>query len=1533
MERRRITTKLISILGLIGAALSKVKVWGHLEDGAVLKQDDIMFDLTQYFDLSGADKESLAFKATQATGEGPSTEIKDSIFDHTKNINNLQYSADSLTLIKYVDERSFIMFYDETTYVYQEMLPNATRPVTYWNKTFKIFTSGKVTCQDAVLSPNRDEILVGCTNKYSSSSKSLWLFRIKREDGEILETKQVDLKDMDIAFTNRLQIGLYDLPQERQKKTYFIIVYNQGRAHQTQTRDFPHFLVFHVVNDEIVEEGEFSLVFEDKEKYEFTMLYDIFEYNNVLLASAGIKNLETIQVVSCQFHATDKEVVCSDSIHDTKIPKTRGFVAMVDISGFWAEYSFDTDMKEGTLKLYVLEGLFNSEGWKRELRSMDNVPAFESEHEWIRRIEGSIDNIVIQWAQMNSKESKNSGLQAYDKGAVLVSWTIGTAELHSDSSIAVMDDMVFFASLTQKDVLVRRYSAPFFWTKGSEFNVENTNILTITATDKDGTASLTASIHQQINPRTKPILDFNPPYLDVMSQSTFELPFTGDSWVSGNALDFSVTYNDSIFSLTSIQHHNKTDVVFRPIPQTNQYQKIMFGDTGAVTYKGDLYTYYSCQFHRHGGATCDTTFTKKGQHDEDIKTDIFSKHGVIGHWSVGKDAKTYVYLAVFEEGTYVKSFDYAAKSVGFTMDVDNNVFVAVSNYDKEFVEVWKVDAHSIESWQFYQNFTANTVGLTRLCPSQLRADPREPTTFHVLSFCQLKEDLHEVQRIVALALKGYRSSLEGKSTALGTGEAREAGVEPNFCPMKDHHIVYTHKHTGEGPFSQVYAVSKHSSFDRYFIDLEKSGFTYVDIFECFSDIEMYAIHGPTEQGVKTYGLFWGEKKYNNAKFANLILRDISTEDWSKMDSYYTGDYIIHVGYKDLVTQNYAATLINPPRIKSKVEHLPGYYETITPVEWTIKASNGFISSSIKGIVYARKTNQTIGYTNRKKWLSSTGWVDIEQFTRIDGPVTKVSLAASESRLNLADRKVNKGALSAGQSPVVFDNYRGDYDNGIGMAIESEGGYGTFYFVKDHEIKGASTKYGADEAYDFASMHLIGGTAKLVFYHGKNGASHMLSAFVTKGLRARSEARFPIPRTATKVRVSSAKDNRRFIGFSHDYFGDKSLFVYSILYNSEKETISINLLHEYLNIEDFDVCRQDLVTHLYFIKVQSPKVEAFEWEVVDLDWQETPKGTLIPDPTRQYWLKNVAASAGVSKNHIVLNTQGTVIFSGDIDIRTKTNRVNNNGEVSLRSLGLIMSWRQYDKYQDYEGWQMYINEDFIVVKAKHMDGTPDAKALVWKRQDSDGSLHTAIELGANRRGGEKSLRDHPVTFFNHPIYGSTVGIGTPDPNYPLDFIAVDNVKVFIPDDYENINFRDYQIVVDGTYEQTVTVEALLTGDLPDPNPPDPNPPGPAFGYWPFIGVIIFLVLAAIVWFIYARKKGDEDSQYRSVDPQTDSGVTDGIFETGLNPKDVIGNEFESATDDKTQQPTLEVKLEKAKDVIEEEKPILGGDDEEENLKFD
>lgn len=1481
---------ILTLLLLTSATFAKVRLSGHIPDGSVMNTDKVEFKMTEIFDLSQAEG-TLKFTATQTAGEGTGSPIG-KVYDWNENFNTLQYPDQVFSMIKPIDDRSFILFNEAATGTYQEMTPDGSLPGNFWTHEYKVLSTAKVVCQDAILNHNSDELLIGCASKSSKlKQNSLYVARVNRKDGTVIDKPVlIDLKKYDFTFDNRLRMGLYTIAQG-QKEPQLIIVYNQGNSNQKTSLASGHFFVFHYVNDELVaEDTEYTLGFAGSSTNKFSKVYDIYGYNDHLLVTASVNGKDNIQILSCVLLLEDENVICSDNMVDSGIKAGSGFLTYTEMTGFWAEFNIK-EKDSGTLKLYQLNGKFSSEGWKTEIQSMDNVPTHDVEHQWIRGIEGDLHNAVIHWSGLNNDQTNN--LSGVDVGSVLISWTLNKAKIVLGSTLTTLGDIGYFADIQKSDVFVRVIGKPFFYVEGSKFNSQETNVFTITATDKDNTVTATAHIHSQSSPIGKIILDFNPPYLDVFSGSTFKFPFTGDSWVAGNAVEFIANFADSHFQKPVIEHFGNTSVTFSPVPSSNNFDKIMFGDTGAVTIRSKEVNYYSCQYFHHGNALCQHKFLEKISSNAQHQDDVFSKHGVIGHWSI-TGSTTQIYIASFQGGSIVQNVNYVASSVAFTMDSDQNIFVAISQLDKGIVEIYEKKADIIKSWVKYQTHTAKSVGLDEFCPNQLRADPVEATTFHAMSLCQLKGSIHSVTRIVSLA-HSKDSAYYGNSIVLSSGTSKDLGVVPFFCPMKDHHIIYIHgKSTSGEMVDNLYTVDKHQSFAKYTLNLKKAGFDYVSKFECFSDAQMYTIHGTNGGGIATLGLFWGNQKYNNKKFVNKIVTDIKTRGWTNVQSYYTGDYVIHVGYSNKLSQSFAATMTNPPSIHVKLEEFEGAYESIIPVEWNIKASNGFFKSEpIEGIINVRIANITIGFTNKKKWIANQGWIDIEDYTRIDGPVETVTLIGDDTQLRIKDRKSNRGAMDAKSSPTTFHNYRGNADDGVGLTIDGQSG--TFYFIHNHEISGAAVKYGANKAYDFCNLNLIGGKAKLILYHGKNGPSDAISVFLTKNQRVRVEATVHIPKRATKMRIAPVGDNRRFLGFSYDHFGDNTLTIYSIFYNGENDELKIEIENEIRDVVDFDVCTQATTIYLYYIKSQSTKLDSTQFTYNGNYWDAKPLPSFIPNKKSQYWLTNVASAGGSNNmNHIAINTHGTVIYAGTISVIPELKSQNFNA----------LNFGKLNKYEDFEGFDIYINEDYVVQKGKRMSAPFDSAALVWKRKDSDGYMHTIIHL----------KQDLPVTLFTHQLYGNTVGVGTLDENHPLQYYSVHNVELFVPKNYLDISFGDYSLKIEGSsYSQKVTVEDILSGDTPTPTPPGPSPVTPGYGYWPFVGVMIFLLLAAIIWFGCTKKEeADEEDPYKSVQPS--SGVTEGAFESGLRPDEVVGEEYGNSS-------KVENRLAKAHD------------DEEENLKFD
>lgn len=1503
---------------LITTALSRVGVRQHLQDGAVHHEDLVEFQMNQLFDLSSADQATLTYKATQSAEGSPAKEVG-KIYDWKTDFHKMSYPKQQFSFIKAIDERSYILFNDAVTASYQEMSPNATLETNEWNHDYNGFGTS-VVCQDANLNLNKNEILVGCisTIKSKEAHQFVLVSRVLRTNGSLVEkAAKLELTDYDIDFHNRLRMGVFNIPQGKQNKTELVVVYNQGRSNQPQTKGNANFFVLDYTAGELVFDDEEYTV--ELQGQTIQNVFDFFEYQGSLIVSLSLAGMDNIQLAKCQLVLGDTDVECSTLLVDTGVPAGKGYVGPVEGADLWAQYTLEGDLTQGTLRLYELNGSFGTPNWMKMIQSMAQVPAHEIEHEWIRGIEGNLNTIAIQWAGLNNDpEGLKQNLGAKDIGSVIVSWPLQLAQLSIGSSLAILGDNAFFASIGTSTVHIRRMTGAFFFTEAYHLDPQETNVLSITASDKDNSATVTAHLHSTTNPSSKIILDFQPGYLDVFGGSTLELPFTGDSWVSGNALRFNANFNDKHFKKARVIHSNATTVTFNPQPIDTHYDKIMFGEGGAVTIRATTLNYYSCDFHHHGHAFCELTFTKEIDHDARHQEGVFSKNGVVAHWSK-KAGKTQVYIASFEDGYIMHEFDFDASSVSFSMDHDHDLLVAVSNYDQGTVEVWRKYADIISSWDLVENFTLEHLhdGINEFCPWQVRADPLEPTTFHALSFCKLKGNIHEITRIVSLATS-YNSAYYGKSVALGSGGEEEMGVIPHFCPMGDHHIIYSHgSNAGGSVFNSLYTIDKHTSFAKYNINLQKLNFEYVEKFECFSEAEMYAIHGPAHSGTKTFGLFWAKQRYNDKKFANLIVNDLSTVQWNNLQTYFVGERMMHVGYQNQTTQSFFATLINPPKISVQVDELSTYYGEVTPVNFNIVAKSGLFKGMVNGTIYTKKANITIGYTSKKQWSPGSGWFDIEEYTRIDGPVTKVELVSERRGLSLTDRKISRGALEARDSPVVFNAYRGDVDEGIGLRVEKN--FGSFVFIHDHTVMTQITRYGASRAFDFERMHLLGARQEIILYHGKDGPVDSIGVFVTRNFELTHETMLGTPRKATKIRLASYQGKRQFIGFSVDETnGEEILTVYGIKYDPIEGQLTITIIHEYEDVLDFDVCSKNGRVYLYYIQSKNARIYSSEW-VFETYWTETALKPLIPDSKTQYWLKGIAASTThqTEKIHLAINTFGTIIYTGDVDI------------VQGKQMLELASFIKLDKYQNFHGNEIQLNDNLVVLRAMGRGLPHQEVALVWKRQDTDGTIHTVVDV---------EIHDHPlpVILFKNSLYKDTVAVGTPNGEYPLNYFSIDNVRVFIPNNYENLDFSEFRLNIVGAYAQEVSVKDMFSGDTPTPTPPGPAPPGKTVGFGPFAGVLIFLLLASILWFLFGKKEeAPEEDPYMSVKPESE--FTDGIFETGLRPDEVVGQGYDSEIEAE-QQPAevqdeeeVQATPEPEQETQEEEQPDLGDEGADEDAQ--
>jgi len=834
---------------------TRIGIRKPLDDGGIHPDDILEFQIKDYFDLSFAKTKEgtfgrLTVNVTQASAPNPSHSVG-TVYDQFTPVTTLTYEEKTtLTFIKYLDEKSFVLFYDDNTVVYQEMEANGAKAAagTMWDYKFKQL-GADFTCQDAILWNKNTEILYTCYTKGKpAGDHTMWLIALKRDGGDLVASNSFTNTKTN-PFTNRATLANYILDNGSSKEMKeYLVAYNQGRSHSSKIRNSGELYMFTVIGSDIEpleEHKPIAIEFDGIKNVTLNAVYDMFNYRGRMMVSCKISDNEVaqddIKLISCGYDSNSHKVECSSTkIYSTGI--IDGFVASVDISGFLVQY----DLTQRTVSTFQFMDDFMKDGWLAPVNSMEiedvTQHGVDLAHNWVRRIEGNANNLAISWATLNNDPSSNGD----DVATTLVSWTFEDSWTMAGYSGAINNEWLYSAKIDTPTVDITKLDSAWVLINGSDVDFKDNNVITITVSDQENTVSVSGTIFNMMKSKAKINLDFQAPYMDAFSDSIFHHPFDGDNWISGNGVRFNVTYNDTHFTNTEVFDSHEFTISFNPPARRVDFKSLHLAEGAAVIQlPGENLTFYQCD-HAHGskGLLCNYKYFIRTDENEMIQDEFFARKNMIGVWGSNfgvktGDLATYIYIASLSEGVSLHKTTYASNSVAFTMDNDDNMYVAIANMDAGYVEIFKVMANVIGSWEKIGTIEANNVGYEYLCPFEIRFDPIETTTLHIMSACNLYHE-HGVQRLISYAIPGFTSRLSGASIVIDT--VGETGmVAPSFCPMGDHHII--HFAGGTGIPSLLYSIDKRQSSARYNYHLSDWGLDNIKRFDCFSQKAMFSIYG------------------------------------------------------------------------------------------------------------------------------------------------------------------------------------------------------------------------------------------------------------------------------------------------------------------------------------------------------------------------------------------------------------------------------------------------------------------------------------------------------------------------------------------------------------------------------------------------------------------------------------------------------------------------------------------------------------------
>lgn len=1120
----------------------------------------------------------------------------------------------------------------------------------------------------------------------------------------------------------------------------------------------------------------------------------------------------------------------------------------------------------------------------------------------------------------------------------------GTVDSYPHWSVNVHSGFMYLYQLPSSHFAVVRITG-FWWTaQGQDFNNQIDNQINLTCQEANkSSASAFATIHQigRDNFRVA-IQNWDPPYLEAYGGSTFRVPFGFNDFKAGNAIEFSVSFDNPIFTNPQVYHSFASNINFIPGPTADNktWNKILVNYDAAVTLDGTKLRFYTCD-EQMGNVNCQMTgnvfdlYDTSTQGTYTLYKDMFSGYKMIAtagrnhEGGVRKQGDTRIYLVSSADGSITRTVDYYAESIAFSMDTENNFYVALSNYsiddtksynpDESFVEVYKRTANQPGSWDkiaFIDRYSLDAVDDLDFCPGQLHFDPVDGKKLHILSHCGLKGDKVTRDKI-------YTQIIDASGTIHGHGQvlpfnidsSYSRGVIPNFCPFDNHFVIYSYES------QTVQIIEKYPTISVFNIPLSNWQLNSFDTFDCMPRIGMFALSSSGQAGSTgkiNYGLFYGNQEYNADKYVNTFLNDLDFKDWEMIRSFPMKHTVLTVGYNKTnqgqhvdynVHLNSRSTLIEPPMIFASIGHMDNTFQEFNTYNIKISASAGINKDTSSHTITAVKENTEISFKPSRKWENATGWLNLESYTSILGPVKNISIAPTKSgqpKLQYRDRKWFRGYMDEHEEPTRFDVYRGDNENGVGLTLNKD--TTVFSILTDHKIIKQFTIDGAT-AFDFAMQPQVSEQRLIVFNH-QDEHEDVVRAFIIDN----SGATIAISESSTgkradKIRIKSFLGKFILATLDHE---SMRLRVYSV--NSQSQFITFTQVTSFRDVRDFDIVMgsSTQTLYLYYTKFESDQMQYAHIKMnSQQQWVVDVESSFPFDTLKRRWLSSIACRLNDRRNgaECAVNTFGTTIYSIDIAFPDNSRRLLNDGLVKFDTYKKLAAW---------EGDELFITDQYLVQKAYHMSGTQklSVDAIVWKRfPEGDGTAHTTIEInsGSQLRGlmdvvqsrfmsGKLLSFENPrllqaetagstaVSAFYDSFYGHTVMVGTSDPYNPMKYFTLTDLMIYLPamgsSGNTGLDFTVYNINIEGSGAvKTVTVDQMLTGNVPNPNKD--------VKFWPFVLILGLLVIASISCFAYARIKSSKrehleqtegEEVYKTMQTDSDKIGSGTQFETGLNPNE-------------------------------------------------
>jgi len=845
---------------LIATCLSTVSVREQLPNAQVIEGDRLSEDLRRVFNLSEASF-PLEFNTNVGETFNASQPFAAKHYD--------RLGVKELNYVQQIHENFLAVVYDYSHVVFQMLNHDGNGFGPYVDYDFTKF-GASLYCSDFAFNRPRFLMYVGCFDRSSTSTKpgSMFVFTYDFKSGNVTNEVSVPQKD-GYRIMNRMKMFIHSFPQDGSNDDeLYLVAYDQGHTSHNVTRRTNMLRVFHNV-----ETGKLrydTLVNTSMAGQTYDVIYDYFPYNGSLITTGRLAGVgEIITLAQCKLDLTDDKAICNPKFKATPV---KSGAAIIHERGWYTE----VDIDNGSIKWFKLEGKFSSASWNtHKMGEMDNVDFPKSSDIWIRDMSMSMYIGTITYSSRTH----------LDSGVTFMDWHSGASDYVSSYSGCVYDQNYVLAHNYDGSQQIKLLRNHMQIVVDSHYLDDGDNVMTLTASDSDNSASVTATITLMESIFEQIYIKNTIGIIDVHSNTVTTLVIDPKDIIVGNGINVEVTTEDE----TLLKAYGYSSEPARIVWQPSEIKKAdwFFAKNKAVALNSfRTLVWGSCEdTHSFPNAyTC----TEEGQFalpsGLSIQNAIYAHENVIMMYGTNSTGSTVVFMN--EDGEAVPHFfDDHITDIAF---MRTTTFFFSFLVFKDRVEIWTINKNDIEEFTFYEKIS--TEQYPKICPTGVSVPGDSMNRFSILSNCGFdgkfifKWGLTHDVRFSAIPLSSHIAPV-------------------GFCDFGYEYLLRG--------YEEIYGLSGHSSFNKFTVPIDQLDGSVAYDMTCLESINQvaYAAHG-TQGKNFTLSIQNGNMGYAQGRRFPTVIENIEAENIRSFDFMGSAFHVIENAGQSTFLQTY-----DSPRIR------------------------------------------------------------------------------------------------------------------------------------------------------------------------------------------------------------------------------------------------------------------------------------------------------------------------------------------------------------------------------------------------------------------------------------------------------------------------------------------------------------------------------------------------------------------------------------------------------------------------------------------